>query len=59
MIIGSTYKMTEMIASYSVSCYIDKITEPKRVHSINLSKNREFKHIQLILVLFGNKKNAK
>ena len=24
-----------------------------------LSKNREFKHIQLILVLFGNEKNAK
>ena len=34
MFIGSTYKMTEMIARYSLFCYNYKITEQKSVNSI-------------------------
>ena len=31
MLIGSTYKLTEMIVQFYLSLYIYKITEPKHV----------------------------
>ena len=40
MPIGSTCKMTKMIGRYSLSCYKYKITIPKHVQDINLSKDR-------------------
>ena len=40
MLRGSTYKMTEMMGWFSLSCYHDKITDPRHVQNIKLSKNR-------------------
>ena len=40
ILIGSTNKLTEMIAKFNLSLYNYKITEPKLVQSINLSKHR-------------------